>query len=195
MVWQNLLSYDDESLEEVEVNGERYLADPDYSPESVVGQAFGADLDEGSYNQVLAETISDARDFYGEDLEIFVQEEIAECMDEGLAEEAFVAGEVYNGEEDSRMVSKYSTKEMFELHHGNVEREGLDPESVLYVAHPAHMERVSRIGDSIGFEGRPFLRSEAEWPSEDGQPWVRFPLHWAPREIAARTFREIRGEM
>lgn len=195
MIWKNLFNYSDEELDEIEVNGQNYLADPGYSPEAVVGQAFGADLNEDSYNQVLAETVSDARDFYDEEIEVFVQEEIAECLDEELREDAFVAGEVYEEGEDSHMVSKYSTKEMFELHHGNVEREGLDPEKVLYIAHPAHMERVKGIGDNIGFNGRPFIRSEVEWPSEDDQPWVRSPLHWTPREIAARSFRKIRGEM
>lgn len=195
MVWQNLLSYSDEELEEVLVDGEMYLGDPDYDPEAVIGQAFGADMGEDSYNQVLAETVSDAQDFYDEGLEVFVQEEIAECLDEDLREDSFVAGEVYEDGEDSHMVSKYSTKEMFELHHDNVQREGLDPEKVLYVSHPGHMERVKGIGDNIGFDGRPFIKSEVEWPSEDSQPWVRSPLHWAPRELAARSFRKLRGEM
>jgi len=195
MVWQNLLSYSDEDLEDVEVNGERYLADADYRPEAVIGQAFGTDLDEDSYNQVLAETITDAQQLYGKDVEVFVQEEIAECLDEELREDVFVAGEVYEDEEDSHMVSKYSTKEMFELHHENIGREGLDPGNVVYVSHPAHMERVKGIRDKIGFDGRPFVRSEVEWPSEDSQPWVRSPLHWGPRELAARSFRKLRGEM
>lgn len=195
MVWQNLLSYSDEELEEVEVNGEQYLADPDYDPEAVIGQAFGADLGKDSYNRVLAETVSDAQDFYSEEVDVFVQEEIAECLDEELREDAFVAGEVYDDGEDSHMVSKYSTKEMFELQHDNVQREGLDPEKVLYVSHPAHMERVKGIGENIGFDGRSFVRSEVEWPSDDDQPWVRSPLHWVPRELAARSFRKLRGEM
>lgn len=195
MIWQNLLDYNDDSLDEIEVNGERYLADTDYSPDAVIGQAFGADLDENSYNQILAQTVSDAQQFYGEDFEVFVQEEIAECMSEELKDYAFVAGEVYEEGEDSDVLSKYSTKEMFELHHDNVQRQGLDAESVVYVAHPAHMERVKGIGENVGFEGRPFVRSEVEWPSDDDQPWVRSPLLWGPRELAARSFRKIGGEM
>jgi len=195
MVWKNLLSYDSEKLEEVDIDGTEYLADPDYRPEAVIGQAFGADMDEGSYNQVLADTIEDAQSFYDEDLEVFVQKEVAECMQEMMREGAIVAGETYADDETAMAVSKYSTKEMFELHHENVMREDLDPESVLYVAHPAHMERVKGIGDNIGFEGRPFISSEVEWPSDDNQLWVKSPLLWGPRELAARSFRKLRGEM
>jgi hypothetical protein len=194
MLLRNLLGYTSRKLGRIEVNGRSYSMDPDYSPDVIVAMAFGADMGECSYNQVLADAVSDAEEFHGHDMPVFAQTDIAECLKD-VDENVFTAGQVYEPGETAYAVSKHSTKQILAIFHEKILGKGLDPEKVLYISHPAHMERDKQIGKGIGFDGRPFVRSEVEWPSDDGQLWARSPIMWAPREFLVRIFRKIRGEM
>jgi len=184
----NLFGYSRKDLDEVIIGRESYLTKKGFSPEFFLGQAFGADTNERSYNHFLAQAILNARTYFGEDIPAIVQAEIGSCLGNLGVSGAFFhqIGEVYQSGKRSLVISKMSTKEVLTESKYVLNNLGLSYHSALFVAHPYHMERVLHIAESIGILGEPFVRKGVEWPKEDLQPWVRSPFVFVPREIIAR---------
>ncbi|MBI2043063.1 hypothetical protein HYT25_01605 [Candidatus Pacearchaeota archaeon] len=184
-------------LEYVEVNGRRYRTKTDANPSIILGQAFGANYDKNSYNQVLAESVIDARQFFGDELAVIVQSEIGKCLDEYGEFSYHSIGEVYEDDEISKIgvFSKIDTQGVLKLSEEVLKKLGLEKEEIVYVAHPAHVYRVMKIGNKIGFNGFPFISKDVEWASGEIQPWTRSKYFWIPREIATRIHHKIKGIM
>lgn len=193
---RNLFDYNDTGLEEIDLEGSRYRTNPEFEPEIILAQAFGADYDDESYNQKLADTVTDARDYFGQDIIVLAQAEIATLLKENGEENIYSIGKVYHEDEDTAAVSKYTTKEIMDHNFEKIKDQDLDPEAALYVSHPAHTERVIQVGEKSGLDGEPFILDEVEWPSNDSkQWWVRSPYRWAPREVIARIHHKVAGQM
>jgi hypothetical protein len=175
----NLLEYDTSNLEAV---ADDYWTDA--SPEevdAVLAPRFGAS--EEGYNSVLAEGIEAAAEYF-DDVDLYAQGEVYEILD-GAGVEAKKLG----GGSSGKIASEYTTEDILEEAQTQVEGE------VAYVAHPAHAERVAAIGSDMGMGEKLFVPDEVKWPSDDPEPWVRSPVLWAPREVAARTYYRVKSSL
>jgi len=188
-ILRNLLGYREESLEEVEIDGRRYMTDGGFSPLYILGQAFGASSDESSYNHRLAQSVLDAWEHFQQDIPAIVQSEIGVCLD-GLGANGYFTrrvGQMYeSGEATSLVASKIDTRGVLTESKQVLDVLGLPYDLGLFVAHPFHMARVLHTAHGVGLEGKPFVRKKAEWPRNDSQPWVRSPFSFVPREFFAR---------
>ena len=193
-LFKNLTEYN-ENLGIIEINGRSYRIKTDTNPSVILGQSFGANYDENSYNQILAESVIDARKYFGNDLAVIAQSEIGECLNKYGEFRYHSIGEVYENDENSTIVSKIDSQGVLLQAKEVLKKRNLDKEKVIYIAHPAHIYRVMKIGEKIGFNGAPFIPEIVCWPSEDLQPWVRSPYLWVPREIATRVHHKIKGIM
>lgn len=184
---ENLYDFEDDSLEQIDVDDTTYRGDPNFEPSVIVAQAFGANTDEDSYNQILAETIDDAREFYGE-VPVVAQSEIVERLEEDAY---FESGEdiqrVFENSTESDLISDYSTAEVLEETSNVIDQQDYDSDSALLVSHNAHMHRVLTTARQVGIDGEPFLRDQVEWPQDDKQEWVRSPENWSQREPLSRA--------
>ncbi len=93
------------------------------------------------------------------------------------------------GGSSGTVASEYTTEDI--LREGKSDLDG----DVAYVAHPAHVQRVRDIGSDLGMGEDIFIPDEVRWPSNDPEPWVRHPAVWAPREVVARTYYEIKSSI
>ncbi|MFH1506396.1 MAG: hypothetical protein ABIE94_05420 [archaeon] len=191
-IFSNLTDYHDPDLSQIVVDGTSYMTLAEYEPSVIVGLSFGADYGEGSVNASLAQSVLDAQEYFGQDLQAIVQSEIGTCMSR-LGEDDYVhVGENYAEGEGAAMRSKESTGTILEYSREHMESLNLDTGSILYVAHPAHMQRVIALGRSLGLEGQPFL-GDIGWSEDDPQLWVRNGALWLPREVVVRTYDVITG--
>lgn len=68
--------------------------------------------------------------------------------------------------------------------------------SALYVAHPAHMERVIAIGKKLDFRGIPFVDKEVIWNTGQeslGAGATVSPQKWRRRELVTRAHHLLKG--
>lgn len=202
----NLLSYNHPDLESVEINGRRYktLVPDDIEPNVVFAQAFGASYDENSYNRVLAETILDLKNCFeesvGRELTTIVQTEVGYCLERINSREGFYPiGKIYKNGETSKLKSKVDTYWMLKKTQELLKGVGLENDlGIFVVGHPAHMHRILKIAEKMGFKPIPIIpfMSENSWfPKNDPQLWVRSKYFWVPREIATRLHHKIKGIM
>ena len=193
----NIIDFHD--LDHEEVEGGRYRTDPDFEPEVILTQAFGADYDEHSYNKILAETAADARNYFDIDVPIIAQAEVAELLEESGEENVYRVGQVYDEEDEDRVISKHTTKEIMDLHFEEIVDQNLDPDSVLYVSHPGHTHRTMELGknagpdEDSGLYGSSFIPREVEWAPNDEQWQVRSERNWIVWEMGSRAHHNIRG--
>lgn len=189
-LFKNLFGYNSEEIEEVIFDGELYRTDLDFSPQYIVGQAFGANYDESSYNQILAQNILIARKCFDRDLQAIVQSEIGICLERMGETNHHTIGEIYKDGETSKVISKIDTKGVLAKSKKILDDLELPYDSALFIAHPYHVQRVMDRARDIGIIGRPFLKKEVTWPKQDSQPWVRSAFRFVPREIVARTLKK-----
>jgi len=192
-ILRNLKDYYEVGLEEIGLEERTYRTVSDYSPDLLLASAFGGSTDENSYNQILAQTVKDARNFFGKDLPTVVQAEINFNL--SSEEDIFSVFEehVYGEGERALAFSNKSTGDLFTEFLRVIKRENLESKKPLFIAHPAHIYRVLEIGKKLGLEGAPFIPSQVYWPSRDNQLWVKSPWFWVPREILTRLHHKVKG--
>jgi hypothetical protein len=183
---KNLFGYKDSNFNEVKILGERYLFDEAFKPEYIMGHAFGADFDAGSYNYKLAKSIVAAREYYGKNLPAIVQSEVGICLERLGQENLYCVGEVYGKGESSVMKSKISTRGIVELSKKEVVNLDLHFDRTLLTGHPYHIQRILDDAEGKGLTGAAFIHSNVEWPKTDSQLWVRYPWLFVLREIVGR---------
>lgn len=182
-MFENLTGFSskDTGLEKVDINERTYIKTADLNPSVLVVLAFGSGTDSNSYNAVLADAAEDAKEHF-DNISIIAQAEVADIL-EGRSVECEKVGEKSS---DSTIKPKYSTAEIIKkTSECNLDR--------IYLAHPAHIERVERIGYKQNLPGGLITLEEVKWPSEDPQKWVRSPINWALREIFVRMHHKIKG--
>ncbi|MDP2628625.1 MAG: hypothetical protein Q8P15_01875 [Nanoarchaeota archaeon] len=187
MDFRNLTSYREKKLNVVDVNERTYFTDSSFNPNLIIGMAFGANYDEKSHNYKLAKAVIDSREYFGKEIPVLVQSEIGECLMRSGEKNFYFVGENYAEGESSLIKSKIDTEGIFKHCKKIIKSKGLG-NKILYVAHPAHMQRVLDTAKKQGLEGIPFVSEKVEW-LDDAQPWVTSPYLWVPREIVARVLK------
>lgn len=177
----NLTGYSKDGVGKVTIHDRDYLLTDDYYPLTAIVLAFGEGTDNKSYNYRLAKSVLDAKEYF-DDLNIVAQAEVAEILDD-LGVECERIGSL---SDSSQLNSEYSSKEIIQR------TKQYDGERV-YIAHPAHIQRVKNIGENLGLSGDIFTPEKVEWPSKDQQRWVRSPKKWVAREIWVRIHHKIKG--
>ena len=181
----------------VEIGGRKYRVSPnllDGSISAIVCQSFGAgprNPESSDYNEILAQTAKNARDYFKGEPKVLAQAEIARHLDGKGLEDYISFGETYEEGEAHGLKSKIDSstlmgemKEWMKKYRENNER-------VAIVAHPGHAYRVYEIGRKLGWRGGVVIPEEADWPKDDIQPWVRSPLYWSFRERLVRAHHLI----
>ena len=158
------------------------------TPSLFLGQAFGAGKE---YNEIIAQSMNDARDYFQKDIPVYTQLEIAESQ---TINNAKVFGIAYDYGEKAGIKSKINSFTLIKDMKEEINQEGLDSTKILYFAHPGHIFRVIEIGKKQGLEGGVFIPEKVIWPENDLQSWVRNPKVWKKREILARTHHWITGK-
>jgi len=191
---RNLAGYNG-NLDEVKTSRGIYRTNRDTKPSVALAQSFGAGTGADSYNYRLANAVLASREIFGERLPAIVQAEVGECLENYGGSNYYIVGEndVYSEGESSSLMSKIDTAGVLEASRDLIKSQGGDITNVVYVAHPAHIERVMQIGEKMGLEGIPFIEKEVVWPTNDSQKWVRSKGMWVPREIATRIHHKIKG--
>lgn len=187
-LFRDLTDYEREDLNTIELNGREYRAGEVDGTELIIAAAFGADTHEDSYNSRIADAVEDLLQ-KSQEADVIVQSEVADILEGRGYEEIHSVGESYEEDDNTLMVSKYTTSEIFEESHEIALENNYDAGNTAYIGHPAHMKRIENVAENIGFEGEPVL-PKVEWP-EDSQPWVNSELRWVPREVAARLYNKL----
>jgi len=195
-LFKNLTNYNDSSLEIIGINGIHYKTRVDFTisgkPSVMIGQAFGGDEDKRSYNHNLALSVRDARDLFGKDIPAIVQEQIALNL-KGLGIENFYEIGINWRQKLKETGHCINTPDVFDEVDEIIEKNNYDRKKVLFLAHPAHTQRVLNIARKRGLEGYPFIREKVEWPKDSFQCSVNGPRIWAVREICARIHHKMYG--
>ena len=183
-ILENLLGYNNSFLNGIDVGGIEYRTKFDFEPKVCLGLAFGT----SGYNGRLAETIFDAEKYFG-GMKVIAQKEI---YDLSLSKNIIPVGESPKGGVPT-LKSDIGTREILELSLPYI----IDDEksNILFVAHPAHIYRVMKMGEKLGLQGHPFIEKKVFWSDpDDKQIWTRSPVLYAPREIAVRMILSKRGQ-
>ncbi len=179
---RNLLDYH-EPLDEIELRGGvTYRTRKDFFPSVFLALAFGTT----SCNERLAVSLETAREYFGF-LPIIAQKEVADHYKNLFPNQNKLTSVGREVQQASALESEISTVEVLRLSRQEMQRQDLDPNSVLYFAHPAHTYRVLETGKTLGLDGQPFIQKEVLWSDRhDSQLWTIYPSLWTLREIIAR---------
>jgi hypothetical protein len=190
-LFKNLVNYEDPMLREVTPrhSDKAYLTDTQFQPGFALGLAFGNK--DAPATVSLAVALWDSGEFFGPVPVIAQQAILVNCafrrerdfwsIDTGLKGDCShdVPLKTYEAMEKARIIA---------------DKEGLGERRVLYVAHPAHMERVMRIGEKLGFEGEPFVEKTPVW-NDRVNDYTKSPEAWKPYEIKARVHHLFTGRV
>ncbi|MFH1607537.1 MAG: hypothetical protein ABIA78_00185 [archaeon] len=192
-ILKNLTDYVDKDLSVVNVKGKFYRTNPDFNPSVIVPQSFGLQFREDSYNQVIAQAIKDSRDIFGEDIPAVVEKPFKECL-ERIGETCFYCfGESYEEYSGSILFSQKGSDWVYKEAEKRINELELNKQRIIYIGHPAHMQRLVSIAKKLGFNGVPFISNKVEWAKNDSQLWVKSKYLWTPREIPTRVHHTIKG--
>ena len=187
-VFANLKDLRNDSLETVVVNKRSYRILPNLSsPDIIFGFSFGLKKGAGSVNYGLGQSIIDIRDYYDFDIPAIVQERMAPCLDDLSVANYHAIGR------DSDYDWRLESHDILELSIEKAREEGLSIGRVVYVAHPAHVQRVMDCGVKLALNGYPFVSSRVQWSENDPERWVRSEKIWVMREIVARMLYKMKG--
>ncbi len=192
---RNLLNYESKGLEDLYLNGVGYRTQHEAKPTCIIGLGFGESAGEGSVDRYLAYAVRDAREYYGKGLPALVQADIGKEL-KSIGESNFYSiGPSYDPDSKSSLImpSKISSKKVIDDSITKAQEAGIDTSSVLYISHPAHMERVLAIGKKDGLYGSPFITAKVVWNKEDNHKWTRSPSRWLIREILTRIHHMLFG--
>jgi len=182
----NLYDYRDENLKTVSINGTDYRIKPKFQPKIIVALSFGGDTNEDSYNHILAEDVKIAQNFYG-DIPVLGQTEVVKFMETDSEN----YHRLVDQSEEAFLRPDFPTTHVLEDALKIIEEECYNKDSVLFIAHNAHMERVLYTGRKLGLDGEPLIRENIEWPDNDRHHWVNGPDNWWLREILSRLHHRL----
>ncbi len=186
---ENILRYADCSLEKIMVDGRAYRT-VHHEPTVIIGAAFGTT----SCNERLAQSAKDAREYFGKTLPAILQKEIFDfySLNFGADNTYFVGTDDNKGA--SLVKSEIDTRGVLQGAQAIMNHLELDSGKVLYVAHPAHMQRVMDVGKKLGLKGEPFVENRVRWSDAyDRQRWTTSSPKWALRELLARAHHKYKG--
>jgi hypothetical protein len=175
---RNLSDYHSPETQAVNIDQRRYKTVKKFNPRAIFALSFGVD----GYNSVLAKALKDARQYFGNNAPLLAQWDVKERYSLLFDEEIYpveARNAVYT---TTRGVFKSAREKYF------VDRpDALD--SIVFVAHPAHMERVLVTASQEGLEGVPFTPASVLWNrASNTQRWTNSKVHWVSRELwIART--------
>ncbi len=178
---ENLLNYNEE-LDEVLVNSTVYRTKWDYFPSCAIGFSFGT----SSCNPRLATTMVDSQNYFGE-MKMMAQADIFQHYMNRFDDDITCLGKTTT--QTSDFESQITTRDVLELAVKEMEKRDINKNNVLYVAHPAHVYRVMKMGEKLGLKGVPFIEKEVFWSigPDEGQIWTTSPSKYIGRELAARA--------
>jgi hypothetical protein len=186
---ENILDYSDRSLTNINVEDREYRTVVEGRHHVIVGLAFGTT----SCNERLAQTVHDARAFFGINLPAILQREIFESYVQKYGDKKTVSIGATNGNITSA-ISEIDTKGVLELAKENIDSRKLSTFGVIYVAHPAHVHRVIEVGNKLEIYGTPFIEKAVKWSdTNDKQRWTISPSRWAVREVLTRIHHKFKG--
>ncbi len=187
-MFRNMLNYHTSTSERLSIDDRKYEAEPCHStPDIIFGLSFGLNHHQGSVNYRLARSILDIRVHFQADIPAVVQERIVPCLEE------LSVGNFYWVGKDSDYSWRLDSQDILTLSIEKAQAEGLKFDKVLYVAHPAHVQRVLYCGAKMGLVGAPFVSATAQWSEDDEEKWVQTANRWLLREIAARVVYKVKG--
>lgn len=179
----NLIGYN-EDLDGINVSGTNYKTKKDFEPSIIMSQSFGETFDSDSYNSTLAKAVIDAETYFGEVPRI-LQSQVSRCYEKIGGKGHYSIGEEYSKD------NYVSTEDIFNESLQIIQKDKIDNEKVLLIAHPAHVYRVIKTAEKYGLKGQPFITKNVDWPKKDTQWWVKGPGLWIPREILCRAFLNL----
>jgi len=189
-LWKNMLDYSHSSLAEIVVSDKKYRTVSAEKPSVIVGASFGTT----SCNMRLAEAVYDARIYFNPELPAIVQKGIFDNYINMHGIHKTISVGTDTDRDISKVVSEVNTRGVLSLARDVIDANYLDRGKLLYVAHPAHMQRVIEVGKKLGLNGVPFLESDVQWSDrDDRERWTISPARWALREIFARVHHRIKG--
>ncbi len=189
-LWKNMLDYSHGSLTEIVAADRKYRAIPAEKRSVIVGTAFGTT----SCNERLADTVYGARMHFDPELPAILQKEIFDRYVQLYGVHKTISVGTDNNKDISTVVSEIDTKGVLSIARDIIDENYLDRERLVYVAHPAHMQRVIEVGKKVGLSGVPFLEQEVQWSnSDDRQRWTISATRWFFRELLARVHHKWNG--
>jgi len=192
---RNLTNYRNEKLTEIEVNNEKYRTFMGYNPDFLIGFSFGANMNKNSVNEQLSKAIISAQKYFGHS-PTFVQAEIGNMLKKQNQTEFYELGKefIYKSKQKPNILSNINSEEIMNL--AIKEKENLNiGNKGLYIAHPAHIERILQIANKKGLESSIFIPVNSKWNNEDIQKWTNSKYLWMPREIAVRLQHKLTGKI
>ncbi len=193
-IFKNLSSYQNILLHEININNSIYVTHKSFRPSIIFAFSFGAEYDKNSINSELFQSVVAARKCFGKNLPAIVQSEIKSS---GSLKDCYEMGENYLDEEKSLFLPKndLDTWKISQLFVKKSKEQNLDLSSVLYVAHPAHIQRVLMVGEKQMLKGCPFVKKQMPWSVNDKQMWTKSCNLWIQREILTRIFYKLKGQI
>ncbi len=189
---ENLLNYSHKSLVSFSIEGKPYRGVLEHGRSAIVGASFGTT----SCNISLARTAYDARCYFNPEMPAVLQKEIFDNYVRMHGVYRTMSVGMDNNKNISSVVSEIDTRGVLTVVREVLDANFLDPKKVVYVAHPAHMQRVIDVGKKLGLYGVPFFEQEVQWSDpDDRQRWTISPARWALREVFARVQHKLKGYM
>jgi hypothetical protein len=190
---ENLTDYKDNNLKIVDMGGRHYKTNQNFDPSVIVPQSFGLRFDEDSYNQIIAQGIKDSRIVFKKDCPAVIEAGFKPCLERIGEKNFFCFGEEYDESSKSFVFSPKRSDWVYKEAESLIQKLELDDQKILYLGHPAHMQRLISIAKKLEMNGFPFISEGVEWAKNDSQFWVKSPYLWISREILIRIHHAING--
>lgn len=187
-MFRNMLDYHNSTSQRLSIDGRDYKTERcQRAPDVILGLSFGINQHRGSINHGLALSVLDIRKHFQEEIPAIVQDRMGPCLEELAAEHCYRVGR------DADYSRRLDSHDILQLSIERAQAERLSLKSVLYVAHPAHVQRVMECGARMGLVGPPFVAASVRWSERDQEGWVRTAARWVTREVAARVVYKVKG--
>ncbi len=195
-LFRNLTDYNDSLLARVEIGDRMYNTKIPLEGEYLLGLAFGGR--ETHATQSLARSAIDARKISEKNLPLIAQWAILVNIPKIRFDDYSIDSETkgsapYEASLNTREVMERARQFIIEEHGQN------SLKHAIYLAHPAHMERVIGIGKKLDFQGIPFVDADiVGWNTGQehlGAGATVSPSKWLKRELVTRLNHIIKGWM
>jgi hypothetical protein len=192
-IFKNLTSYNPGGLIGTVISGRRYLTNPICEPAYSIVLAFGNEETFASKSLVI--TAKDSRIFFDYNLPLIGQYAVMKNMSE-IRKNDWTIDTMTKGEltKDVPKNSRECLEIAREIVISDYGRGAL--ENGLFIAHPAHMERVLGLAKKLDFKGNPFVESVPVWnvgQEKLGAGATVSAEDWKKYEIKARLHHTLKG--
>ena len=190
-IFTNLTCYVSPRLENLDIDGVRtnyQSVNSHHSPSFIVALPFGTT----TCNKRLSDSVKFAVDYFELEKGLIAQE-IYNFLPQDYKTGFLTLGR--KNRSSSLVFSEIDTIKYLDEVKCAMSHPDFVSEIPLYIAHPAHMQRVILTAEKLGIPGFPLVDSTIPWSDRsDHQWWTKNKFLWMLREIPARIYLSMNNQ-